>query len=489
MPRSKRLVADLDAIVVGAGPNGLAAAVILARAGLRVRLYERESTIGGGARTAELTLPGFLHDVCSAVHPMALASPFFRAFGLAERIELAVPEISYAHPLDGGRAGIAFWDLAATVSSLGPDGPAYRRLIGPLAAHAAELAEISGSTVARFPRHPLVLAALGRRALEQGGAFWNARFAEEVAPAMLAGAFAHSNRALPDLGAASAGLVLAAHAHAAGWPVPVGGSQAIVDAMAADFVAHGGEIELNTSIATLAELPPARAVLLDVTPRALVEMAGESLSNLYGRRLTRFRYGNAVAKVDYALDGPVPWTNAEVAKAGTLHLGGTRAEITASEALVTDGRLSESPYVLVSQPSVVDSTRAPAGKQVLWAYTHVPAGSREDRESVISAQIERFAPGFRDRILASVSSAAVDVESHNPNYIGGDIASGDVSFAQLVVRPTLGDPWTIPIKGVYLCSASTAPGPGVHGMGGLNAAKRALAREFGIRDLPALAPA
>lgn len=476
----------LDAVVVGGGPNGLAAAVILARAGLRVRLYERESTLGGGARTAELTLPGFLHDVCSAVHPMALASPFFRAFGLAERIDLRVPDISYAHPLDGGRAGIAYRDLAATVASLGRDGGAYRRLVGPLAAHVTELAEISGSTLVRFPRHPLLLAALGRRSLEQGGPFWNSRFAEDAAPAMLAGAFAHANRALPDLGAASAGLVLAAHAHAAGWPVPVGGSQAIVNSLAVDFVAHGGEIELNTPITSLAELPPARAVLLDVTPRALMAMAGDSLSNAYGRRLARFRYGNAVAKVDYALEGPVPWTNPELAAAVTLHLGGTRAEITASEKDVSSGRLSDSPYVLVSQPSVVDSTRAPAGNQVLWAYTHVPPGSAADREAAITAQIERFAPGFRDSILASASSTAVDIESHNPNYVGGDIAAGDVSFAQLVARPTLIDPWTVPMKGVYLCSASTAPGPGVHGMGGLNAATRALAREFGIRDLPTL---
>jgi phytoene dehydrogenase-like protein len=476
-----------DAIVVGAGPNGMAAAVVLARAGLGVRIYEREATIGGGARTAELTLPGFLHDVCSAVHPMALASPFFRAFALADRIELVVPDISFAHPLDGGRAAIAYRDLAATVSSLGRDGAAYRRLLGPLAAHAVELAEISGSTLARFPRHPLVLAALGRHALEQGGAFWNARFEGDAAPAMITGAIAHANRALPDLGSASAGLVLAAHAHAAGWPVPVGGSQAIVDALAADFVAHGGEIVLNTEISSLAELPKAKAVLLDVTPRALVAMAGDSLSNAYGRRLTRFRYGNAVAKVDYALDGPVPWTNPELAAAVTLHLGGTRAELVASERGIADGRLSDRPFVLVAQPSVVDSTRAPAGRHVLWAYTHVQAGSRASREEAITSQIERFAPGFRDRILASASSAAVDVESHNPNYVGGDIASGDVSFAQLVARPTLNDPWSIPIRGIYLCSASTAPGPGVHGMAGFNAAKRALAREFGIREMPHLA--
>jgi phytoene dehydrogenase-like protein len=483
---ASRADAALDAVVVGAGPNGLAAAVILVRAGLRVRLFERESTLGGGARTAELTLPGFLHDVCSAVHPMALASPFFRAFGLVDRIDLRVPDISYAHPLEGGRAGIAYRDLAATVSALGRDGAAFRRLIGPLAAHTAELAEISGSTLVRFPRHPLVLAALGRRALEQGGAFWGTRFAEEVAPAMLTGAIAHANRALPDLGAASAGLVLAAHAHAAGWPVPVGGSQAIVNALAADFTAHGGEIELNAEIRSLDELPPARAVLLDVTPRALVAMAGELLSNAYGRRLARFRYGNAVAKVDYALDGPVPWANPELASAATLHLGGSRSQIVASEREVGAGRLPESPYVLVSQPSVLDPTRAPAGKHVLWAYTHVPPDSTDNRETAITAQIERFAPGFRDRILASASSTAIDVESHNPNYVGGDIAAGDVSFTQLVARPTINDPWTMPIRGVYLCSASTAPGPGVHGMGGFNAAGRALAREFGIREVPSL---
>jgi phytoene dehydrogenase-like protein len=476
----------IDAIVVGAGPNGLAAAVVLARAGLGVRIYEREAAIGGGARTAELTLPGFLHDICSAVHPMALASPFFRAFGLAERVELTVPQISYAHPLDGGRAGIGYHDLDATVASLGRDGPAYRRLVGPLAAHSRELAEISGGALARFPRYPLVLAALGSRAIEQGSGLWNSRFAEDVAPAMLTGAFAHANRELPDLGAASAGLVLAAYAHAGGWPIPTGGSQAIVDALAADFVAHGGEIEVSTTITSLTELPAAKAILLDVTPRSLVAMAGETLSNAYGRRLSRFRYGRAIAKVDYALDGPVPWANVELASAGTLHLGGTRAEIVASEREVAAGHLPQSPYVLVSQPSTVDSTRAPVGKQVLWAYTHVPAGSSENREAAITAQIERFAPGFRDRILASASATAVDVESHNPNYVRGDIASGDTSFTQLVARPTLVDPWTMPLKGVYLCSASTAPGPGVHGMAGFNAARRALAREFGVRALPVL---
>jgi len=479
---------ELDAVIVGSGPNGLAAGVVLARAGLRVRLYEAESTLGGGARTAELTLPGFLHDVCSAVHPMALASPFFRAFGLDRRIELRLPDVSYGHPLDGGIAGLAHRDIEATIAELGADGRRWRSLMGPLVAHARELAEISGTSLVRFPRHPFVLAALGFRALEQGGGGWNRRFGGEVAPAMLTGAFAHTNRALPDVGAASAGLVLAAHAHAAGWPIPVGGSQSIVDAMLADFTAHGGETVTGTRITDLAELPSAKAVLLDITPRALVELAGDRMPPSAATRLGRFRYGNAVSKVDYALDGPVPWTAEGLDRAGTVHLGGTRAQIVASERAVGGGVLPDAPYVLVAQPSIIDSTRAPKGKHVLWAYTHVPPGSTDDRSEAITAQIERFAPGFRDRILESVSSTAIQTEAHNANYIGGDISAGDTSLWQLVSRPTLFTPWSTPIAGVYLCSASTAPGPGVHGMGGYDAAKLVLAREFGMRELPSLAP-
>ncbi len=481
-------MAELDAVVVGSGPNGLAAAVVLARAGLRVRLFEGETTIGGGARTAELTLPGFLHDVCSAVHPMALASPFFRAFALDRRIELRVPDISYAHPLDDGSAGVAYRDLERTAESLGRDGAAWRRLLGPLAEHSAALAQLSGTSLVRVPRHPLLLGALGRRALEQGGPAWNLRFRGEAAPAMLAGVFAHANRALPDVAAAAAGLVLAAHAHAGGWPVAVGGSQSIVDALAADFVAHGGEIVTSARIRSLAELPAARAVLFGGTPRALLALAGDALPRRYARGLARFRYGNAVAKVDYALDGPVPWRNPELAAAGTVHLGGTRAQIAESERAVAGGRLPAAPYVLASQPSVLDGSRAPAGGHVLWAYSHVPAGSPADREAAMTAQLERFAPGFRDRILATSSSTAIEVEAHNPNYLGGDIAAGEVSLTQLVARPTLLDPWSTPLPGLYLCSASSAPGPGVHGMGGLGAARRALEREFGVRELPELGP-
>jgi phytoene dehydrogenase-like protein len=477
---------ELDAVVVGAGPNGLAAAVILARAGLRVRLFEAESTVGGGSRTAELTLPGFLHDVCSAVHPMALASPFFRSFGLSERVELRVPEISYAHPLDGAAAGIAYRDLAATVDALGADGKAFGRLVGPLASHAEQLAEISGTSLARLPKHPVVLARMGLRALEQGSSLWNTRFRGDTAAAMITGAIAHANRALPDLGSAAAGLVLAAHAHAGGWPIPVGGSQSIADALVNDFVAHGGELVLSTRVGALDELPSATATILDVTPRSLVGLAGARMRQRDVRRLGGFRYGNAVAKVDYALDGPVPWTNTELASAVTLHLGGTRAEVAASERAIAGGRLPESPFVLVSQPSVLDDSRAPQGRQVLWAYTHVPPNSPADRSEAITAQIERFAPGFRDRILASVPSTAIEVEAHNANYIGGDIASGDVSFGQLLRRPTLLSPWQTPLAGVYLCGGSIAPGPGVHGMGGQNAARLALAKEFGVRELPEL---
>ena len=481
-------MAELDAVVVGAGPNGLAAAVVLARAGLRVTLFERESTVGGGSRTAELTLPGFLHDICSAVHPMALASPFFREFGLAERIDLRVPELSYAHPLDGGAAGLAYRDLVRTSESLGVDGRSWRRLFEPLVRQSDVISVLSGTSLVRWPRHPITLARLGMRALEQGGVAWNARFRGLIAPAMLTGVVAHSNRRLPDVGAAAAGLVLAIHAHAAGWPIPIGGSQSIADAMAADFIANGGTIETSAPVASLADLPAAKAVLLDVTPRALVELAGDDLPAGYARRLSRFRYGNAVAKVDYALDGPVPWTNPHLADAGTLHLGGARGEIAAAENEVSRRRLPESPYVLLSQPSTIDSTRAPAGKHVVWAYTHVPPGSTVDRFEAITTQIERFAPGFRDRILGSASQTAVQVESHNPNYVGGDISAGDVSFAQLLARPTAINPWKTPITGVYLCSGSTAPGPGVHGMSGYNAARRALAVEFGITELPDLRP-
>ena len=478
---------DCDAIVVGAGPNGLAAAVVLARAGLSVRVYERENIIGGGARTEELTLPGFLHDVCSAVHPQALSSGFFRAFELEKRLDFVVPEISYAHPLDGGRSGIAWRDLDRTADGLGADGAAWKRLLGPLVRHADQVAQFAGSQVLQLPRHPITLARLGLRILEQGSRGWNLRFREDLAPAMLTGVNVHAIRPVPSLSTAAAGLVLATTGHARGWPIPIGGSRSIIDALAGDLLAHGGEIVAGTEITSVAELPPARVILFDVSPRALSRIAGDRLPDRYRRSLEKFRYGNAVAKVDFALSAAVPWTDDRLAQAATLHVGGTRQEIETSEADVAAGRHPEDPYVLVSQPTVLDPSRAPKGKHVLWAYTHVPRGSAEDRTEAITAKIERYAPGFRDTILASASRSAVEVERDNPNYIGGDIAAGDVTIAQLLARPVLSPtPWRTAAPGLYLCSSSTPPGPAVHGLAGYYAAMTALRDEFGVTRRPFL---
>jgi phytoene dehydrogenase-like protein len=478
---------EYDAIIVGSGPNGLSAAVTLARAGLRVAVYERNSTIGGGARTAELTLPGFLHDVCSAVHPMALASGFFRRFGLDRRIDLRVPEISYGHPLDGGRAGIAWRDLERTVDGLGVDGPAFRSLMAPLVANANRVAQFTGSQLLQLPRHPLTALAFGLRSLEQGSPAWNLRFRQDVAPAMLSGVAAHSIRPMPSLATAGAALSLGTYAHAHGWPIPIGGSQSIVNALADDLRAHGGVIHTDTEITSLDELPSSTAVLLDVSAKAMLKLA--TLPAAYRAKVERFRFGNAVAKVDFALSGPVPWTNEHLRSAGTLHVGGTRAEIAGAEADVAAGRHSGNPYVLVAQPSFADPTRAPDGQHVLWAYTHVPRNSTLDQTEAITRQIERFAPGFRDQILASSSMTARDMENYNPNYVGGDIASGGANLRQLLVRPTLStEPWRTPARGVYLCSSSTPPGPGVHGLPGYYAARSALRHEFGILTAPPLAP-
>jgi len=469
---------EFDAVIVGAGPNGLAAAVTLARAGLSVAVYEQADTIGGGARTAELTLPGFHHDICSAVHPMALASEFFQRFGLHNRIELVLPELSYGHPLDGGRAGLAWHDLSRTVRSLGADGPAWSRLFQPLVEHADEVGQFTGNTLLRVPRNPITAVRFGVRALEQGSGLWNTRFRGEEAPAMLTGVAAHAILPMPSLSTAGVALSLGTYAHARGWPIPIGGSQAIVDAMAADLLAHGGVIHTGTPVSELAELPSHRAAIFDTDVRAMKRIA--ALPDAYARS---FRFGNAASKVDFALSGPVPWANAELRKAGTLHLGGTRAEIAAGEREVAAGRHPSNPYVLVSQPSTFDASRAPAGKHVLWAYTHVPAGSTVDATEAITAQIERFAPGFRDLILASSSRTAVDLSTYNPNYIGGDIAAGAAGFDQLLARPRLRtDAWRTPKKGVYLASSSASPGPGVHGLVGWHAAQSALKHEFGVTE-------
>ncbi|MDQ1580084.1 MAG: hypothetical protein QOD05_859 [Microbacteriaceae bacterium] len=467
----------IDAVVVGAGPNGLAAAVTLARAGLEVQLVERASVVGGGLRTAELTLPGFRHDVCSAVHPLALASPFFREFGLTDRVPFVIPEVSYAHPLDGGRAGLAYRDLERTVDGLGRDGPAWRRLFSPLVDEIERLTDFTGTQLLRWPRHPLTVFGYGRRVLEQGSPAWGARFRDDVAPAMLTGVAAHANGRMPSLTTAGTGLLLGAHAHAAGWGFPVGGSQVIADALADDFLAHGGRILLEHEVRSAGDIEPARVTLLDTSPEFLATFAGDRLPTRYRRRLLHFTRGNGIAKVDFALDGPVPWTNPEVSLAPTVHLGGSRAEIAGAENAVARGSIAGAPFVLVTQPSILDGSRAPEGKHVLWAYIHVPLNSPLDATELITQQIERFAPGFRDTILASASMTALDIAEYNPNNIGGDILGGAVTVEQLLRRPTLSTrPWETPVDGLYLCSASTPPGPAVHGMAGWHAAQLALKR-------------
>lgn len=478
----------VDAVVVGAGPNGLAAAVTLARAGLSVEVVERNDTIGGGARTEELTLPGFLHDVCSAVHPMALQSEFFRLFRMEERIELRLPEVQYGHPLDGGRAGIAYQDLERTAAELGVDGPAFRNLMGPLARSADQVADFATDALLHVPRHPLTVLRFGLRALEQGSSAWNARFRQDAAPAMVSGVAAHSIQHMPSLSTAAAALSLGAYAHARGWPVPIGGSQSIVDALADDLVAHGGRIVTGHEVRSLGDLTPAKAVLFDTSVPGMLRIAGSQIPTPKRGALRRFRFGNAAAKVDFALSDPVPWMNEALRRAGTVHIGGTRAEIAAAEGSVAHGRHAERPYVLGSEPTVVDPTRAPKGKHVFWAYAHVPAGSDIDQTEAITRQVERFAPGFRDTILQSSSRTAAHMSDHNPNYVGGDIAAGAASFWQLVKRPVLSsDPWRMG-GGMYLCSESSAPGPGVHGMAGWRAAKSALRHTFGLPDDVDLTP-
>jgi len=479
-----------DAIVVGSGPNGLAAAVTLAAAGLRVRVIEGAPEIGGGCRTQELTLPGFWHDVCSAAHPLALASPFFRRFDLAARgVSFAEPPVQFAQPLDGGRAAVVTRSVAATAERLGADGPAYRRLFGPLTDRCDELcADLLGS-MRRLPAHPVTLAAFGARAALPASAVAR-RWHGLEARALFAGAAAHAMRPLTSPPTAGVGLMLTTLAHAAGWPVVAGGSARITDAMADAVVAAGGAIETGRWVTSLAELPDARAVLLDVSPRSLDALAGGRLPAGYRAAIRRFRYGPGICKADFALSGPVPWANEDCRLAGTLHLGGTFEEIAAAEAEVTAGRHPDRPYVLVVQPGVADPTRAPAGRHTLWTYCHVPSGSTVDLGDAIEAQVERFAPGFKDLILARSVRTAAETEAHNPNYVGGDIGVGLQTLRQTLLRPAARlNPYRTPARGVYLCSSATPPLPGVHGRCGELAALTALGDVFGVREAPDISPA
>lgn len=490
---------DIDAVVVGSGPNGLAAAVTLARAGLRVQVLEAQETIGGGSRTLDLGLaPGITHDLCSAVHPMALASPFFRAFDLPGRgVELAVPEASYAQPLDEEPAAIAWHDVDRTADGLGADGPMWRRTLGVLAEHSELVVDLALGDKRSVPPslvrslHGLPVGALfGAMIGTQGSFAWDLPLRTERARALLTGVAAHAIGPLPSLAPAATGVLLGSLAHAGGWPIPVGGSRALVDALVADLEAHGGQVITGHRVRTWRDVPPARAVLLDITAGAAADILANRLPAGLERRLRRFRHGNAAAKVDFVLSGAVPWRDADVGRAGTQHLGGTREQMARAEAQVTAGRMPERPVTLVSDPSVADPSRIRDGLRPLWAYAHVPAGDPADPTEAVTAQIERFAPGFRDLIVASRGVSAADMSQHNPSLVGGDIAMGRVTMWDMVARPTARwDPYRLGGTGWYLCSAATPPGPGVHGMSGWHAALRVLREEFGIQQPPHLGTA
>ncbi len=465
-------------MVVGSGPNGLCAAATMARAGWRVLVLEAADTIGGGTRSGPLTLEGFVHDRCSAVHPLGVASPALAALDLADQgLEWVFPEVDLAHPLDGGRAALLSRSLAETADGLGADGPAYRRLFEPLVASAdaltaAVLSPLSLPPVGSWP----ALARFGAAAAWPADRLVRRRFDTDEGRGLLAGLSAHSMLSLRAPGTAGYGLFLGLLAHAVGWPVARGGSQAIADALVSVLVAAGGEVVTGQLVTSLDQLPPARATLVDVSPRQLLAIGGTRLPARYRRALTRYRYGAGVCKVDWALDGPIPWAADGVDRAVTVHVGGTSDEVARAEAQVAAGRHPERPFVLVVQPSVVDPTRAPLGQHVGWAYCHVPNGSLVDASDQIEAQLERFAPGFRDRVLARHVSRPADLELHDANYVGGDIAIGRTDLTQLVTRPVVSrHPWRTPVHGLYLCSSATPPGPGVHGMCGWHAASLALA--------------
>jgi phytoene dehydrogenase-like protein len=464
-----------DAIVVGSGPNGLAAAITLARAGRAVLLVEAAPTLGGGMRTRELTLPGFLHDVCSAIHPLGLASPFFRTLPLHQYgLTFIQPPAAVAHPLDDGTAAVLERSVEATADRLGTDGPAYTALMRPLVDQAEALfEELLGPL--RLPRHPVLLARFGWRAMQSAYGLAQREFQGVQARALFAGLAAHSILPLERAFTAAFGVMLGVGGHAVGWPVIQGGSERIADALAAYFRSLGGESITSSRVDSLEQLPRAAATLLDVTPRQLLRIAGDRLPAGYRRRLQRYRYGPGAFKVDWALDGPIPWKAKDCCRAATVHLGGTLEEVAASERAPWAGHAAEKPFVLVAQQSLFDPSRAPAGKQTGWAYCHVPHGSSVDMTGRIEAQIERFAPGFSDLILARHMTGAAAMEAYNANYIGGDINGGTQDITQQFTRPVASlNPYATPARGIYLCSSSTPPGGGVHGMCGYFAAKAAL---------------
>ena len=469
---------DYDAVVVGAGPNGLAAAITLQQTGLSVLVLEAKDTVGGGLRSTELTLPGFVHDVCSAIHPLAIASPFFQTLPLANfGLQYIQPPIAAAHPFDDGTAAVLTHSLAETARGLGKDENAYRDLIQRIVRDWPGIGpDLLGPLT--FPKNPIAFSSFGLKALQP--AVWLARqFVTRDAQGLWAGMAAHAIQPLTNIATSAIGLVLMANAHLRGWPLPLGGSQAIANALAGYFTSIGGKIETGVYVKSLAQLPSAKAVLVDVTPKQLLAIAGQRLSSLYQWQLNRYRYGMGVFKVDWALDGPIPFTAEDCRRAGTVHLGNTLNEVVASEQATSTGQHPDKPFVLLTQPSVFDSTRAPAGKHTAWAYCHVPNGSQRDMTEAIERQVERFAPGFRDLILERHTMDTAQLQTYNPNYIGGDINGGIIDIGQLFTRPALRwSPYKTSAKGLYICSSSTPPGGGVHGMCGYHAAQRALQDVF-----------
>lgn len=472
---------DFDAVVVGSGPNGLAAAILLQQNGLSVLLIEGKNAIGGGMRSAELTLPGFTHDICSAIHPLAAGSPFFTQLPLAQHgLEYIYPEIDAAHPFHNGTATILKHSIAETAAALGTDEEIYLKLLHPIMHNWPGIApDVLGPL--HFPKHPLAMAEFGLKALTSA-TYLSRSFKTEKAKGLLAGMAAHAMQPLTNAATSAIALVLMVNSHLRGWPMPKRGTQSIANALAGYFTSLGGKIETGFYVRSMEQLPSANAVLFDIAPRQLLQIAGHQFSSLYKWQLERYRYGMGVFKVDWALDGPIPFTAEECRKAGTVHVGNTMAEIVNSEQQTWDGHHAEKPFVLIAQPSIFDRTRAPEGKHIAWAYCHTPANSTVDMTESIEKQVERFAPGFRDRILAKHTFNSVQMEEYNPNYVGGDINCGVIDLGQLFTRPALRwSPYRTSAKGIYLCSAATPPGGGVHGMCGYYAAKQALKDVFSIR--------
>ncbi|WP_256009655.1 phytoene desaturase family protein [Desertivirga xinjiangensis] len=472
---------EYDAVVVGSGPNGLAAAITLQKAGLSVLLIEGKDEIGGGMRSAELTLPGFVHDICSAVHPMAAASPFFKTLPLHEHgLEFIYPEIAAAHPFDDGKVAILTESIDKTAGSLGEDKHTYLDLMKPLVeAWPSINKDVLGPPLS-IPSNPIAMAKFGLKAMTSALQLSKC-FSTKEAKGLFAGMAAHSIQPLSNLATSAIGLVLSAAGHLGGWPVAKGGSGEIAKALASYFESLGGKIETGFYVTSLSQLPSARALLFDLTPKQLLEIAGHKFSSIYKWQLQRYRYGMGVFKVDWALHEQIPFSAEQCRNAGTVHLGNTIEEIELSERTSASGKIPENPFVLLAQQSLFDPGRAPAGMHTAWAYCHVPNGSRVDMTEAIEKQVERFAPGFRERILARHVFNSMEMEAYNPNYIGGDINGGVIDLGQLFTRPVISlSPYKTSAKGIYICSSSTPPGGGVHGMCGYHAAKKALKETFNL---------